>query len=68
MINTPATANLIRENKIYEIPSIIQTSSEAGMMSLNKSLAELVKKREISLETALAYSLNPDELLILLRE
>jgi len=68
MINTPATANLIRENKIYEIPSIIQTSSESGMMSLNKSLAELVKKREISLETALAYSLNPDELLILLRE
>jgi twitching motility protein PilT len=62
MFNTPATANLIRENKIHEIPMIIETSAERGMISLNRSLANLVKANEVSLETALAYSLAPLEL------
>jgi len=66
MINTPAIANLIRENKIHEIPSIIETSTEIGMMTLNRSLADLVKREEISLESALNYSLNPRELRMLL--
>jgi twitching motility protein PilT len=67
LINTPATANLIRENKIHEIPLIIETSAEAGMISLNRSLANLVRAKEISLENALLYSLNPSELRKLLR-
>jgi len=67
MINTPAIANLIRENKIHEIPLIIETSAEEGMISLNRSLALLVKKREISLENALNYSLNPKELKMMIR-
>lgn len=67
MINTPATANLIRENKIHEIPSVIETSSELGMITLNRSLADLVKRGEISIESALNYSLNPVELRMLLR-
>jgi twitching motility protein PilT len=62
MISTPAVANLIRENKIHEIPLVIETSAELGMVSLNRALANLVKGREISLENALNYSLNPDEL------
>jgi twitching motility protein PilT len=66
MINTPAISNLIRENKIHEIPSIIETSAKIGMVTLNRSLAELVRRGEISLENALNYSLNPVELRMLL--
>jgi twitching motility protein PilT len=66
MINTPAIANLIRENKIHEIPSVIETSAELGMITLNRTLADLVKRGEISFENALNYSLNPVELRMLL--
>jgi len=65
LINTPAVANLIRENKTHEIPLVIETSAEIGMISLNRSLAGLVKRKEISLENALNYSLNPAELRML---
>lgn len=67
MIMTPAIANLIRENKIHEIPMVIETSSEIGMISLNRSLANLVKEGKISLENALNYSLNPAELKMFLK-
>lgn len=67
MLNSPAVANLIRENKIHELPVIIETSSESGMVSLNRSLANLVRAKEISLENALMHSLNPSELRKLLR-
>jgi len=62
MINTPAVANLIRENKIHEIPLVIETSGEKGMISLNRALGQLVKAGKISFEKALGYSLNPAEL------
>ena len=67
MLNNPAVANLIRENKIHELPLVIETSREMGMISLNRSLANLVKAKEISLENALSYSLNPKELKGLIR-
>lgn len=67
MMSTPAVANLIRENKIHELPLVIETSVEQGMISLNRALADLVKRKEISLENALAYSLEPGELKILSR-
>jgi twitching motility protein PilT len=67
MLTTPAVANLIRENKIHELDLIIETSAEAGMISLNRALANLIKSREISLENALSYSLNPSELRKLVR-
>ncbi|HXK32334.1 MAG TPA: type IV pilus twitching motility protein PilT [Candidatus Paceibacterota bacterium] len=67
MLATPAVANLIRENKIHELPLVIETSAEKGMVSLNRALANLVKNKEISLENALNYSLNPSELKILIR-
>jgi twitching motility protein PilT len=66
MFNNAAVANLIRENRIHEIPLVIDTSAEFGMTSLNRSLANLVKMREVSLENALNYSLNPAELRTLL--
>jgi len=67
MIATPAVANLIRENKIHELPLIIETSAELGMISLNRSLANLIKTGEISLDNALKYSLNPSELKTLIK-
>jgi twitching motility protein PilT len=67
MISTPAVANLIRENKIHELPLVIETSAEIGMISLNRALANLVKGKEISLENALNYSLSPAELKMLVR-
>jgi twitching motility protein PilT len=67
MISTSAVANLIRENKIHELPLVIETSAEKGMISLNRTLANLVKNRKISLENALSFSLNPIELKMLIR-
>jgi twitching motility protein PilT len=67
MIANPAVANLIRENKIHELPLVIETSGERGMISLNRALASLVKNREISMENALSFSLNPAELKMLTR-
>ena len=67
MLSTPAISNLIRENKTHEIPLVIETSAEVGMISLNRYLANLVKRKEISLENAFNYSLNPAELRILIR-
>ncbi|MDP3991237.1 MAG: type IV pilus twitching motility protein PilT [Candidatus Nealsonbacteria bacterium] len=68
MIANSATANLIRENKTHELPLVIETSVESGMLSLNRSLSMLVKNKEISLESALNYSLSPTELKMLLRK
>ena len=62
MINTPAVANLIRENKVHELDMVIETSSELGMVSLNRALANLIKSKEVSVENALNYSLNPMDL------
>ena len=67
MLMTSAISNLIRENKIHELPMVIETSGEVGMISLNRSLSDLIKKKEISMENALIYSMNPTELRMLLR-
>jgi twitching motility protein PilT len=67
IFSNAAVATLIRENKIHELPLVIETSGEEGMVSLNRSLANLVKLGEISLENALAYSLDPQELRALAR-
>lgn len=67
MMSNSAVANLIRENKIHELPLVIETSLEAGMVSLNRSLSILINSGEISLEDALNHSLNPSELKMLLR-
>lgn len=58
-INTTAIKNLIRENRTHEIDIVIETSLELGMISLNRSLANLVRDGEINIESAFTYSLNP---------
>jgi twitching motility protein PilT len=62
MLCNSAVATLIRENKVHEIPTVIDTSLKEGMISLNRSLADLVRKKEISLKNAIDYSLNPSDL------
>jgi len=59
MVTNSAIRNLIRERKTFSIDSIIQTGKEEGMMMLNNSLAELVKKGQISPENAILYSTDP---------
>ena len=61
MFANNAVSNLIRENKAYQLDLVIETSLEDGMISLNRSLAELVRRGEVAPETALVYSLNPKE-------
>jgi len=56
LINNNAVANLIRENRIHEISSVIETSSQDGMIDMNRCLAELVSKGEITVESAYTYS------------
>ncbi len=67
MVCNQAIANLIRENKVHEIPAVIETSSREGMISLNRALVDLVRNKEISLNDATKFSLNPLELKSLLR-
>ncbi len=59
LLNNNAVSNLIREKRTHEIDVIIETGTENGMIDLNRSLLELVRKGEISMETAYQYSLNP---------
>lgn len=66
MIVNPAIRNLIRGRKVYQIDLVIETSLQEGMTTLNRSLANLVKNKEVSLENAEFYSSNPAELRILL--
>jgi twitching motility protein PilT len=67
LFNNTAVANLIREGKTHQINLVIETSKEQGMVSMNSSLAELVKQGIIGLDEAEAYSPNKEELRILLR-
>ncbi|HAE36634.1 MAG: Twitching motility protein [Candidatus Nomurabacteria bacterium GW2011_GWF2_35_66] len=62
LINNNATANLIREKRTHEINTVIETSSEQGMIDMNRYLVELVAKGEITLESAYQYSFNPKAL------
>lgn len=59
LINNPAVSNLIREKRSHEINTVIETNSEQGMIDLNRSLADLVRLGEITIENAVARSLNP---------
>ena len=59
LINTEAVANLIRERRTHEINAMIETGSEIGMIDMNRSLADLVRRGEITPENAIARSLNP---------
>src|SRR5262249_42527172 len=62
MVATPAIRNLIREEKVHQLYSAIQSGQSAGMQTMNQSLAALVRRGEIAREEALSRSTTPDEL------
>jgi twitching motility protein PilT len=59
LINNNAVANLIRERRTHEIPMVIETGTELGMIDMNRSLAELVRAGEITVQNAYLHSFNP---------
>ena len=59
LLCTSATRNCIRENRIYEIPNIIETSRRLGMQSMDNSIAEMYFKGFIDREEAIVRSGNP---------
>src|SRR5262249_11000195 len=67
MVATPAIRNLIREEKVHQIYSVLQAGSKWGMQTMNQALADLVRRRQITREHALNRSSIPDELAQLLQ-
>lgn len=59
LVANSAVRNLIREGKEHQIPNVIQTSAAEGMLSLDKQLAQFVTQGVITMEEALAWSLEP---------
>lgn len=62
LIVNGAVANLIREKRIHEINTVIETSSEQGMIDMNRCLSDLVRAGEITIENAYRYAFNPKTL------
>ncbi len=60
MLGTPAIRNLIREAKVAQMYSAIQTGSSVGMQTLDASLMDLVKRNRITMATARAAAKMPD--------
>ncbi len=60
LVNNSAVSNLIREKRTHEIDTVIETGRDVGMIDMNRTLAELVRKGEITAEDAFAYSLKPN--------
>ncbi|MDR7556472.1 MAG: type IV pilus twitching motility protein PilT [Armatimonadota bacterium] len=58
LVATPAVRNMIRENKVHQIPSAIQTGSKDGMQSLDQSLRNLLKARKITLDVAQRWAVD----------
>lgn len=67
MLCNNAISTLIREDKIHEIPAVIETSAKEGMISLNRAMVDLVRRKEISLKNAMDGALDPTEIRNLLR-
>jgi twitching motility protein PilT len=62
MVATPAIRNLIREGKTHQIYSMLQAGGRYGMVTMDMSLAQLVRAHRISLEAAMERCANEDDL------
>jgi twitching motility protein PilT len=67
MVANAAMRNLIRDEKTFELASIMQLGAKEGMQTLNQALADLVKKDKITVEEALSKSSNPKQLKTILQ-
>lgn len=59
LINNNAVSTLIREGQTHEINTVIQTSSQEGMIDMDRALAELVHKGEVTVEHAYEHAMDP---------
>lgn len=62
VVATPAIRTTIRDGKSHLVDNVIQTSAELGMMTLETSLARLVREGKVSIDTATSYAVRPEEL------
>jgi twitching motility protein PilT len=62
MVATPAIRNLIREGKTHQIYSMLQAGGKYGMVTMDMSLAQLVRSHRISLDVALERCANEEDL------
>ena len=62
LVATPAVRAMIREGKVHQISSLMETGAKEGMCTMNLSLAELVRRRVITAEQAIGRSTDPDDL------
>jgi twitching motility protein PilT len=62
MVATPAIRNLIREGKVHQIYSMLQAGGKYGMVTMDMSLAQLVRSHRISIDVALERCANEDDL------
>lgn len=62
LLNNTAVSNLIRDKRTHEIDTVIETSSQGGMIDFNRCLVQRVNQGEITLENAYLYSTNPRSL------
>ena len=60
MLNIPAVSNLIRENKIAQIKTIIQTNADEGMITMDQDLINLYNAQSITKEVAQSHMTNPE--------
>ena len=60
MIGTPAIRNLIRENKVAQMYSVIQTGQALGMQTLDQCLTEIVRQRQVTADEARAIAVNKE--------
>ena len=61
MVATPAIRNLIREGKVHQIPTFLQSSGDLGMISFDQHLARRFSEQRITKATALELAHDPDE-------
>jgi twitching motility protein PilT len=67
LLSTPAVANLIREGKTFQIPSVIQTSRRLGMVPLNDALMELIESKQVEARDAYVKAIDKTGLAAQLR-
>jgi twitching motility protein PilT len=68
LLVTPSVANIIREGKTFQIPSIMQTGRSLGMTTMNTALLELVRTGTVDAEEALNKAINRSEFLTVLEQ
>jgi twitching motility protein PilT len=68
LVATPAVRNLIREGKIYQIASMMQAGGKYGMVTMDQTLAGLVKTGTVTLEAALERCTNEEDLRRLIQQ